>query len=60
MKGAVGGAEVDDKVNMAIDFNIVKKLYAYLPGGSNGLSLQEKLLCLSLTVTVVRRRAVSL
>ena len=31
----------DDKVNMAIDFNIVKKLYAYLPGGSNGLSLQE-------------------
>ena len=41
VKGAVGGAEVDDKVNMAIDFNIVKKLYAYLPGGSNGLSLQE-------------------
>ena len=41
VKGAVGGAEVDDKVNMAIDFNTVKKLYAYLPGGSNGLSLQE-------------------
>lgn len=41
VKGAVSGAEVDDKVNMAIDFNIVKKLYAYLPGGSNGLSLQE-------------------
>ena len=40
VKGAVGGAEVDDKVNMAIDFNIVKKLYAYLPGGSGELSLQ--------------------
>ena len=26
VKGAVGGAEVDDKVNMAIDFNIVEKV----------------------------------
>lgn len=41
VKGAVGGTEVDDKVNMAIDFNVVKKLYVYLPGGGSELSLQE-------------------
>lgn len=41
VKGAIGGTEVDDKVNMAIDFNIVKKMYAYLPGGGRGLNLQE-------------------
>ena len=41
VKGAAGGVDVDDRINMAIDFNIVKKLYSYLPGGGNGLSLQE-------------------
>lgn len=39
--GAVGGKDVDDKVNLAIDFNITKKLYNYLPGGGSDLRLQQ-------------------
>lgn len=39
--GAVGGADVDNKINLALDFNIIKKLYNYLPGSASAPQMEE-------------------
>lgn len=41
VKGSIGGETVDDKINMAVDFNIVRKLYSYLPGSSSNQHLEK-------------------
>lgn len=41
VSGSIGGAGVDNKVNLALDFNIVRKLYNYLPGGGSDPRLEQ-------------------
>lgn len=57
--GAVGGKEVDDKVNLAIDFNITKKLYNYLPAVAVTRAC-SRIIMLSSMATAAPRPAVSL